>query len=312
MKIERLLAMTIMLLNRRKVTAKELSEYFGVSVRTIYRDVETLNHSGIPVVSWQGYEGGFCISDNYKLSRQLLTFDDMLSILTTLKGINKTLKNRDIDNSIEKISALIPEDKEEAYQTHSDSFIIDISPWGANEIHEQVVQTVHQAIGNSLLISFKYVGANGKESERIVEPHTLVMKSFSWYLLAFCKLRNEFRVFRLQRMHNVEISNEHFVRREVAYAEYFMTDNDKRKREIVSIKFNKNVKQRITEIFNNNQLTIKSDGSIIVEFETPIDDWIYSLILNFGENAEVLSPEYLRVEVAKKIKKMNKIYSNMT
>ncbi len=215
MKIERLLAITIMLLNRRKVTAKELSEYFGVSIRTIYRDVETLNHSGIPVISWQGYEGGFCISDNYKLSRQLLTFDDMLSILTTLKGINKTLKNRDIDNSIEKISALIPEDKEEAYQVHSDSFIIDISPWGANEIHEQVVQTVHQAIGNSLLISFKYIGANGKESDRIVEPHTLVMKSFSWYLLAFCKLRNEFRVFRLQRMHNVEISNEHFVRRKV-------------------------------------------------------------------------------------------------
>ncbi len=59
MKIERLLATTIMLLNRRKVTAKYLSDYFGVTVRTIYRDVETLNSSGIPVVSYQGYEGGF-------------------------------------------------------------------------------------------------------------------------------------------------------------------------------------------------------------------------------------------------------------
>lgn len=304
--------MTVMLLNRRKVTAKELSQYFGVSVRTIYRDVETLNHSGIPVISWQGYEGGFCISDNYKLSRQLLTFDDMLSVLTTLKGINKTLKNRDIENSIEKIATLIPEDREEDYQKHSDSFIIDISPWGANEIHEKIVQTVHQAIGNSLLISFQYVGANGKESERTVEPHTLVMKSFSWYLLAFCKLRNEFRVFRLQRMNNIMITNEHFVRRKVDHAEHFIADNDKRKRETVIIKFNKSVKQRISEIFDKDQLIYNDDGSVIAKLNLPIDEWVHSLVLNFGENAEVISPESLKAEIIKKIKKMNKIYSNMT
>ena len=95
MKIERLLAMTIMLLNRKKMTAKDLADYFEVSVRTIYRDVETLNQSNIPIVSYQGYDGGFCIPDHYKLSRQLLTFSDMLSILTTLKGVNQTLKNKD-------------------------------------------------------------------------------------------------------------------------------------------------------------------------------------------------------------------------
>lgn len=312
MKIKRLLAMTVMLLNRRKVTAKELSEYFDVSIRTIYRDVETLNHSGIPIVSWQGYEGGFCIADNYKLSRQLLTFDDMLSILTTLKGINNTLKNRDIDNSIEKIASLIPEDREVDYQNHSDSFIIDISPWGMSENQEKIIQIIHQSISNSNLISIKYIGANGKVTKRTVEPHTLAMKSFSWYLLAFCKLRNEFRVFKLQRIKELEIIDEHFIRREVDATEHFTTNSDKRKRQKVKVKFSSKVKQRIYELFDEKSLKNSDDGSVIAELNLPIDEWVYSFILNFGENAEVISPPEVKKEIAKKIKKMNKIYSNLT
>lgn len=301
-----------MLLNRRKVTAKELSEYFGVSVRTIYRDVETLNHSGIPIISWQGFEGGFCISDNYKLSRQLLTFDDMLSILTTLKGINKTLKNRDIENSIEKITALIPEEREEDFQKHSDSFIIDISSWGGNEKSEQVVQLTHQAIGSSCLLSFEYIGAYGKRSKRTVEPHTLVMKSFSWYLLAFCKLRSEFRVFRLQRMKDVKILEEHFVRREVNPSQFFNTDNDSREKKRIELKFSDKVKQRVSELFDEEALIFNEDKSINATLKLPIDDWVHSLILNFGENVEVLKPKTLREDISKKIKKMHKIYSNLT
>ncbi len=115
MKIDRLLSMTILLLNRRKMTAPDLADYFEVSVRTVYRDVETLNRSGIPVVSFQGQGGGLCIPDHYKLSRQLLTFSDMVSILTTLKGVNQTMNNREITRAIEKITALIPPEKEAQY-----------------------------------------------------------------------------------------------------------------------------------------------------------------------------------------------------
>lgn len=304
--------MTVMLLNRRKVTAKELSEYFGVSVRTIYRDVETLNHSGIPVISWQGYEGGFCISENYKLSKQLLTFDDMLSILTTLKGVNNTLKNRDLENCIEKIAALIPEDKEEAYLKHSDSFVIDISPWGSSSQYSNTIQLVHEGVSDSKLVSFKYRSANGKDSMRIVEPHTMVMKNFSWYLLAFCKLRKEFRVFRLQRMKEVSLMEEHFLRKEITPSEYFNTDNDSRKKETIKIQFSKSVKMRIEELFDEKQIAINSDNSFTVTLKLPIDDWVHSIILNFGENAEVLSPKSLRDDISKKIEKMNKIYSNLT
>lgn len=111
MKIERLLSIILMLINRPQLTARELSEKFEVSIRTIYRDIETIIAAGIPVVSWQGKKGGFCLMENYRVDRQLLTLSDITSILTALKGINTTLEDDNIADTIEKIESLVPHDK---------------------------------------------------------------------------------------------------------------------------------------------------------------------------------------------------------
>ena len=78
MKIDRMLTIIVMLLNRDRVSAKELSEKFEVSVRTIYRDIDTINMAGIPIISYPGNNGGFGIMENYKLNHQLMTLDNQL------------------------------------------------------------------------------------------------------------------------------------------------------------------------------------------------------------------------------------------
>lgn len=311
MKIERLLAITVLLLNRRRVTAGELADRFQVSVRTIYRDLETLNGASIPIVACQGHGGGFCIPDNYKLSRQLLTFDDMVSILTTLNGVNRTLGNEDIARVIEKIAALIPEEKEPLYRTCSDSFIVDITPWGMSGRLRESVQTVHDAVSSSLLLSFDYTTAEGGRSRRTVEPHTLISKNFIWYVLGFCRLREDFRLFRLSRIRDLSPSQEHFLRRVVdPYS--FISDADDQPLVQLVLKFHAEIRVKVEEYFPEQQLRVEPDGTLIATITLPETDWIVSFLLGFGDMVEVLSPPLWREKIWGKCTRMQKIYSNMT
>ena len=312
MKIERLLSMTIMLLNRRKMTAKDLADYFEVSILTIYRDVQTLNMSAIPVVSFQGYGGGFCIPDHYKLSRQLLTFSDMLSILTTLKGVNKTLNNKDVSLAIEKITALIPKEKESEYRQYSDSFLIDINPWGSKKLQNEIIGLVHNSVTNSFVLKFTYTPVSGKTNRRNVEPYTLVFKGFAWYLLGFCRLKKDFRVFKLSRMQQLTLTNEHFVRRQIDPSKYFDSKYDKRKPVKIVLKFPVSMKLRLQETFSIESMTMPDNKNIILTILLPWDEWIYSFILSYGEEVEVISPERLRAGIAKKITNMKNNYKDLT
>lgn len=311
MKIERLLAITIILLNRRQVLAKDLAERFEVSVRTVYRDIQTLNGAGIPVVSYQGYGGGLCIPDNYKLSRQLLTFDDMVSILTTLKGVNHTLKNEDVERAIEKISSLIPEERAAEYQRHSDSFVVDISSWGMGERLRHTTQQVHESVSASTILCFTYTGANGKRSTRKVEPHTLIYKSFTWYLLGYCLKRDDFRLFRISRIRNLTCLPERFVRRTVDPLAYFQ-ENENRKMIGLVLKFTPAIRVKVEEQFDDSQLTVDADGSIIATFSLPDDEWVMSYVLGLGSDVEVQHPLHLRKAVQKKCAEIQEKYTNMT
>ena len=311
MKIERLLSITVLLLNRKRVVAQELADRFEVSVRTVYRDIQTLNGAGIPVVTYQGYGGGLCIPDNYKLSRQLLTFDDMLSILTTLKGVNRTLKNNDVEVAIEKIAALIPEDKDELYQKYSDSFIVDITGWGVGKRFQKTVKTVHGAVSKTVLLSFSYTGADGRKSQRLVEPHTLILKNFTWYLFAFCRVRGDFRLFRLSRMRLLVLEKNHFSRRKVDPWQSLYDHGDRPVVDLV-LKFVPKLKIKVEEYFEEDQLQYEIDGSIIAKITLPEDDWILSFLLGFGSDMEVISPLHWRERLYKKCDEIQKIYTNMT
>lgn len=311
MKIERLLTMTIMLLNRRKVTAKELAAHFDVTVRTIYRDVETLNASGIPVISYQGYEGGFCIAENFKLSKQLLTFDDIVQLLSLLKGVNRTLQNREVGSVIEKITALIPTEREEEYAQQSSSFIIDITSWGSSANHDQLISDLHRSVATSSLVTFDYITAQGARSARTIEPHTMVLKSFTWYLVGFCRLRQEFRIFRLSRIRNLTISTERFVRRDFDPYTFFQEKEDSRPTISLLLRFSVRIAYRIEEMFSEH-IVERSDSHLLVRFTIPEDDWIYGMILNYGDDVEVLEPPHIREIIIEKIDKLKKVYSNLT
>lgn len=294
MRIDRMLSIIVMLLNRDKISARELSDKFEVSIRTIYRDIDAINLAGVPIVSYSGNNGGFGILDNYKIDHQLLTFNDMCAMLSALKGVNTTLEDKELDSAIEKIKSLVPKDKTDSLDLYLQQIVIDMLPWGYTNVKKERMKLIQKAIFNSNILKFNYKNTKGEDSIRKVEPMTLIYKGYAWYLFSFCYFKNEYRIFRLSRMRNLEILNDTFIRKNTTYHDFMKPDLTNDKIVNIVLKFSPEVRVRVEDYFEEEQVEYKDNGDMIVNVSFPDDQWVYSYILSFGENVEVIEPEHIR------------------
>ncbi|KYN78467.1 decarboxylase [Clostridium sporogenes] len=314
MKINRLLAIVVILLNRKKISASELAEKFEVSVRTIYRDIEAINLAGIPIVSQIGNNGGFYIIDNYKINHQLLTLEDMISIIEALKNMNRFLDDKNVEVAIEKVKNIIPKEKKEVFDLHFEQMFIDTLPWGFKKCEEENLKykIIHDAIALKKCIAFDYRNSKSEYNWREAEPLTLVFKGFYWYLFSFCKLKNDYRFFKLSRMENLALLDEKINKNRISYKEYIDINKTQEVPTRIVLKFNEKVRYRVDDCFHKDDIKIQEDGSIIVDTYFLEDEWVYSMILSYGEYVEVIEPNHIREIIKNKCKKINDIYSNMT
>ncbi|MFH0977060.1 MAG: YafY family protein [Spirochaetota bacterium] len=311
MRIDRMLAITVMLLNRDRISARELADKFEVSVRTVYRDIDAINLAGIPVVSYPGNDGGFGIMENYRIDRQVLTLRDMFAILSALKGVNSGLKDTELECAIEKIQSLVPEEKSGEMELHFERLAIDLMPWGFSDRHKAAFKAIQNSINGNTLLKIKYSDAKGESSERIIEPMTLIMMGYTWYLFAFCRMRNSFRVFRLSRIKKIDALQQIFSRREASYKDYTGKDIDDRAVTCLVLKFSSAVRARVEDYFDEEQIDTIENGDMIVKVSYPEDDWVYSFILGYGEHVEVLEPPHIKKIICEKAKKVLQQYNSI-
>ena len=310
MKINRLLAIIVMLLNRDKISAAELSKKFEVSIRTIYRDIDAINMAGIPVASKQGNNGGFYILENYKINHQFLALEDMISIVEALNNITGVLNNKNVEITLEKMKNIIPSSRKSEVDMHFKQIFIDTLPWGFKKCENEDVKykIIYKALRENRCISFKYRNSKGEYLLREAEPVTLVFKGFSWYIFSFCLLKGDYRIFKLTRMDGLEILHKEISRERVCYREYIGGENTEKYPIILSLKFSEKVRYRIQDYFHEEEMTFLEDGSVIVKTEVIEDSWIYSMILSYGEYVEVLTPEHIRKIIKEKCKKIIDMY----
>jgi len=304
-----MLAITILMLNKEKVTARELADKFEVSIRTIYRDLEAINLAGIPLVSYPGNNGGYGILKNFKLDRQILTLNDMISILSALKGINTSLEDNSLDSAINKISSLIPSDKKEEVDQYTEQISFDLLPWGYRKKEKEIMQLIHNSIINTRIIEFKYKNNKGENYTRIVEPMTLVYKANAWYLFSYCLKKNDFRFFRLSKINNIKIKDQTFIRKKASYRDYLIPDLNNMTLVDLKLRFSPTIKDVIEDFFEEDNISYDNEGYIIVDISFPEGEWIISTILSYGDNVEVLKPEYLKKIIKEKAKKIMEIYN---
>jgi predicted DNA-binding transcriptional regulator YafY len=309
MRIDRMLGIIVFLLNRDKISAKSLAERFEVSVRTIYRDIESINMAGIPIVSYPGNNGGYGVMENYRLDRQVLSLDDMSSIITALKGVGNSTGDNDMDNIAEKILSLVPQDKVSKLKKRAEEVVIDITPWGFRQKSKDQLKLIQQAISENTLVSFSYRNMRGEILERIVEPMTMIFKSYAWYLFGFCRKRNDFRLFRLSRIDMLKSLDQKFVRKSTTYKDFFSEENQPATINLV-LKFTSSARIRAEEAFDETSVKVLADGSLVASAAFPEDEWMYSFILGFGEAVEVVQPAYIREIIRKKAEKICSVYKH--
>lgn len=298
MEQSRLFKIVYYLLEKGKSTAPELAEKFEVSIRTIYRDLDTISAAGIPIYATQGKGGGIFIMQDFVLNKSLLSEQEKEQILMALQGISATEHNQ-TDELLMKLSGL--------FQSKVTNWIeVDFSEWYKNTPNYDIFNLIKNAIFNQYTITFSYFAREGNYSNRTVEPIKLIFKNKDWYLYGFCLLRNDFRFFKLTRIKDLEISSDTFIR-EVKSNHEIETVIKNKNSIHAKLKFSPKVAFRVYDEFTDN-VSKDNQGNLYVNIDLPDNDTSFSYILSFGDNVEILEPDYLRHSMKEKLALMLEKY----
>ena len=300
MKIDRLIGILSILLQKEMTTAPELAEHFEVSRRTINRDIEDLCKAGIPIQTTQGVGGGISIMSGYRMDRTILTSRDMQMILAGLRSLDSVSGSSYYSQLMEKIQAGSSE-----LVSGKESVLIDLSSWYKATLAPKI-SMIQDAIESRHLIKFKYFAPSG-ESVRTIEPYYVVFKWTSWYVYGWCLKRKDYRLFKLNRMDKVELTNKEFECRNVPLpdmsAELLYPRNIK-----VKALFDADMKWRLVEEFGMECYSEKKDGKLLFEEYYSDMDNLVSWMLTFGDKVEVLEPEEVRERLKAMADNMIKVY----
>ena len=299
MKNGRLFQILFYLVEKRRATAKELAEEFEVSERTIYRDVDILSSAGIPIYAQKGPGGGIRLMDQYVLDRTLLSEQQQEEILCALQAILATRGSEERE-TLDRLSGL--------FRRSGLNWVdVDFSYWGSGAREREVFSCIKKAVFERKRLSFDYHSAAGVKSHRQVEPARVIFKKGCWYLQAFCCLCQDWRLFRLVRMERVEMEEARFfVKNPPEYA----LERPEAPMCAVRMRVQPQAVWRVRDYFQPEQVTQEPDGTLLVDFSFPENEWLMGFLQSFGSQAEVLSPARIRQAMLLDAQKMVENYKD--
>lgn len=310
MKVDRLVSIIMMLLDKKRIGAQELASMFEVSSRTIYRDIEAINMAGIPIRSISGVGGGFEIMPEYKIDKKVFSTADLSAILMGLSSLSNMVRGDELVSALAKVKSFIPAEKAKDIEIKTNQICIDLNPWIGNRNIRPYLETIRTALQDCKLLSFEYTAHRGNKTVRTVEPYQLVLKSSYWYFYGYCCTRNDYRLFRLSRMSKLQMEQETFVPRDyqkpiLDFEEILVAMQTE-----VKIRIHKSILDRVLEYCTFDQFTPDGDEHYIVNFPFIENDYHYDILLSFGDKCECLEPLHIRTEIKRKIQDMAAIYDN--
>ncbi|WP_051209462.1 helix-turn-helix transcriptional regulator [Butyrivibrio sp. WCD3002] len=286
MKIDRLIGILSILLQKEMTTAPELAEHFEVSRRTINRDIETLCQAGIPIQTAQGVGGGISIMDGYRMDRALLTSRDMQMILAGLRSLDSVSGSGYYGQLMEKIQAGSSE-----FISGRDSILIDLSSWYKDTLSQKIA-LIQDAIELGKRMKFSYYSPKG-DSKREIEPYYLIFKWASWYVYGYCLLRKDFRLFKLNRMDEIVLGTDFEKRSEIPAPSISNEEVFPEKGRVKAV-FDPSMRWHLVEEYGVNSFQEQPDGTLLFEYEYPDDEGLIAWILSCSDKVIVLEPKSVR------------------
>ena len=293
MQSDRLFEIIYILMNKDRTTAAELAARFEVSVRTVYRDIDALCRSGIPVCTSKGKGGGISLLPGFVLNKSFLSPGEQSEILSALQGL-QAIKYPDAGKVLSKLAAFFGETPQEWID-------VDFSDWTGTQ--KEKFRLLKDAVIKKNVIAFDYFSSKGEKSHRTVEPLQLWFKERTWYIKAFCRSKREMRLFKVSRMKNLALTGENFDR--------ILTEDPPDpmaslhpEEAIITMWVDESLAFRVYDEFEEEDIQLNEDGSFTVTMRFVLDEWVLSYLLSFGSSARILSPAEVKEKVGREIRKM--------
>lgn len=218
-RLSRLTAILIQLQTKKIITSTELAQKFQVSKRTIYRDIKALENAGVPILTEEGK--GYTLMDGYRIPPVMFTEKEANALILAEQLV---LKNKDASfvkdysDAIDKIKSILGHIAKDKANTLSNRTLYNEVKY--QERNSDNLSDLQNALTNFKVVRISYINKDNSKTERLIEPFAL-LNAENWYLIAWCRLRNEFRFFRPDRIQRMEILSENFEPHKMTLQEYF-------------------------------------------------------------------------------------------
>jgi predicted DNA-binding transcriptional regulator YafY len=312
-RIDRLVALIILLQTKILIRGREIAGHFNVSLRTVYRDINAICEAGVPVAAEAGE--GYSIMEGYHLPPIMFTTDEAAALFTGAMFseyfTDESIKKHGI-SAITKIKSVLPNHTKNYLEKLQESMIMFSKPSRQDGFSKEVLAVIQDAIVNHFVLKIHYYAAwSNSWTERKIEPLGMAYYFNNWHIIAWCRLRGAIRDFRADRLKKINKSNEKFTPRDNSFIrEYTNTLEKTDTFQKVTIKVPYYValslKERLFSGFEENV----SDDKVILTFWSPAMDWLVPLLFAYGKDVEIITPKKLKELMARRTAEVARHYKN--
>lgn len=298
MKIERLIGIITTLQQKEKVTAPYLAEKFEVSRRTINRDIEEICRAGIPIVTMQGTNGGISLMDGFALDTTVFTRQELSAVFTGLKTLDSVSSSGSADKLAAKMGAgdtlgLI------------DCMTIDLASFYKSSLSSKI-ELIKKGISERRCLAFHYYYNKG-EADKLIEPYRIYFMWSDWYVFGYCKQRQDFRLYKLRRLWDLQLSEESYEVREIPDEKLrfgsHMTDDY-----FVTAIYDSDVKYKLVEEYGPDSFSVMDDGRLYARWGFNSAEDALPWFLGLGDKVTVIEPPEMVEEMKRALASISANY----
>lgn len=301
-RLDRLTAILIQLQSRKVVRAQEIAERFDISLRTVYRDIRSLEEGGVPIIGEAGV--GYSLVEGYRLPPVMFTREEAMSFITAgklVEGLTDAVNLRNYSNALYKVKAVL-HSTEKDYLEHMDDRIevLRVNRPVAQEVQLNPLQTILKAIAEKKVMRLSYFAYYRQEQTiRDIEPIGVFYLDNYWHLLAYCRTRQACRDFRFDRIHHIAATVETFEDVHVPLKTYLEDQYKDMKLQEVLMRIPRHAALHLGEQkYYLGFISEKEDGEdLLMNFLTFSLEGFARWYLSFADYAKIVSPDVLKVRV---------------
>ena len=274
MKTDRLLSEILLLMRRGRMTARQLAAQYEVSPRTILRDMESLCMAGVPVISFDGANGGFELPKDYRIGQNDA---DAALIVTAMQALSTAIKDEQLLSAMEKYRAV---------QGKASDLHIDLSALAEDARVQGHLASLRRAIRSRHAVRICYTNATGETAEHMVEPMELHYRWYTWYLHAYSRKKQAVLTYKLVRMDSVTETDEPIGEHSDA-----ASPTDERPLVHLILRCRESARVPLIEYLHAQPQRQLDDGDWLMEITLPAGERFWrGALLSLGDAVEVLSP----------------------